>query len=743
MKIRVNPWPNFFGALGAGLLVIIFSLILLWHDPLVFWNDDYELSILPVFTDVARSWNEGHLPLLSPYSWVCSNLAGEFQYGTFSVFINAAVVLIWKFPLKFSEQAAALSIVHLAVLAAGGFMLGRGRRLSPALAILVAVVGALNGWIICWGATDWFGALGAFAWFPWCWWALEKSLGIAGRGDVEGRVPTRPALAETASQELRPPFSRSWGLAIVWPAPFVYLLITGGFPYTVVMLAVLVAWLGLRELVRAKSIRGLFPMLAGVALGVGLSAPAWLGLFDYIHGSNRGAQSGIAHWQWLVPPAALPGFLLPSWTVNWADFSTRYLPHGAGELACGFVPAAAVIGAFFVAGKKVVRRTGWELGLLILLVIVSMLPSAGVFRWSFRWLPFIHLALALCAAETLRLVREEGRATRLALVAFALFLAAYLSAVIFKTGGLDLVPTALTLGALLLAWIATELAAVPRLREWAPALGAFAVLLCTYLVTPPNSGVPKYNLSEDLRKPAPLDPSRLYLSIYPAAETLYRTENKPGPVGQIVRPGSTSMFAGLRFINGYSPILASGVAKQFGFAIHGEFDWAMQQWLLETAEGDLTLHELGVSGIVVAAESGLTPQAANEWDLVFQSDEGKVYHLHDWSPVEKIETRCSVTCFFPRSDKGSLLLFSRPFFPGYQAKLNGRSIPVGNWRGLVPSVKVPPGAGGRLVLTYRPWWLLWGGATSLVSALVLIGCGVTACWGQRRMDAVKVIWPTG
>ena len=31
-----------------------------------------------------------------------------------------------------------------------------------------------------------------------------------------------------------------------------------------------------------------------------------------------------------------------------------------------------------------------------------MLPTAGLFRWSFRWLPFIHLVLAICAAEALQ-----------------------------------------------------------------------------------------------------------------------------------------------------------------------------------------------------------------------------------------------------------------------------------------------------------------------------------------------------
>ena len=207
------------GPVSAGAIVIAFCFLLLWHDPLLFWNDDYALSVLPVFADVARSWSEGHLPLLSPYSWVCSNLAGEFQYGTFSIFMNAAVVLIWKFPLTFPQQAAALSITHLLVLAVGAFVLARDRRFSIPLSIFVALVAALNGWIICWGATDWFGALGAFAWLPWAWWGAERAL---------DRERSR------------------W--RFLWPAPFVYLVVTGGFPYTVLMFALLVAWLSIKSL---------------------------------------------------------------------------------------------------------------------------------------------------------------------------------------------------------------------------------------------------------------------------------------------------------------------------------------------------------------------------------------------------------------------------------------------------------------------------------------------------------------
>ena len=193
-------------------------------------------------------------------------------------------------------------------------MLARDRLFSVPLSIFVALIASLNGWIICWGATDWFGALGAFTWLPWAWWGAARALD-----------PQRSKLR------------------FLWPAPFVYLVVTGGFPYTVLMLFLLIAWLAIKSLVETRSIWSVVPMLVGVALGFGLSAPAWLAILDLVQGSARELQPVRAHWQWLVPPAALPGLILPCWTVNWSDFSNRYLPHTAMELACGLVAPAALI----------------------------------------------------------------------------------------------------------------------------------------------------------------------------------------------------------------------------------------------------------------------------------------------------------------------------------------------------------------------------------------------------------------
>ncbi len=658
------------GALSAGGIVTIFCLLLLWHDPLVFWNDDYEISILPVFTDVARSWSHGEWPLLSPYSWVCGNLAGEFQYGTFSVFVNAAVVLIWKFPLTFAQQAAALSIAHLFVLAMGGYLLARGRDLAPPLSLLVALVAALNGWIICWGATDWFGALGAFAWLPWAWWGMERALD---------------------------PRRSKW--RFLWPAPFVYLVVTGGFPYTVLMLALVATWLCLKSLGQTRNLWSIFPLLGGIVIGLGLSAPAWLALLDYVPGSARSVQDSAAHFQWRVPFAALPGFVIPKWTVNWADFSSRLMPHTATELACGLVPPIALVAGSIRFRAALFRQIGWELCLLAVTLILCLLPTAGVFRWSFRWLPLVHVALALCAAVSLQIFAQSG---------------------------------------------------LRFTRSWLPASVTFAALLGTYLWIPPNCGVPKYNLTQELTDPAPLDPQRLYLSIYPAPETAYRLENHPQPFGTTVRPGSTSMFAGIRFVNGYSPIRPYGVAREFGSAIHGEISLDKASFFLSDSGPRGLLAQLGVDGIIVANEISQNPGPASEWQLALTTNEGRIFHrsgealpqirsvtyirsrfseqftMADVSGVVAGRNRLEADVTVPGVSIPAMLTVSRPFFRGYVATINNRDLKVDTNGGLNPIIEVPPGVSGHLVIVYRPWWLVAGGTCAGLSLIAMLGSAAIA-----------------
>jgi hypothetical protein len=565
--------------------------------------------------------------------------------------------------LTFPQQAAALSIAHLFVLAMGGHLLARGRNLASPLSMMVALVAALNGWIICWGATDWFGALGAFAWLPWAWWGMERALD---------------------------PRRSRW--RFLWPAPFVYLVLTGGFPYTVLILTLITAWLAIRSLGQTRKLSSILPLFAGVLLGVGLATPAWLALLDSVHGSARAAQDSSEHFQWRVPFSALPGFVIPKWTVNWADFSSRLMPHTATELACGLVPPIALVAGLIALRRPLFRRISWELGLLVVALILCLVPTAGVFRWSFRWLPLVHIVLALCAAESLQLLGKSR-------MRFA--------------------------------------------RSWLPAMITLASLLATYLWIPPNCGVPKYNLAQELTRPAPLDPQRLYLSVYPAPESAYRIEKQPEPFGTTVRPGSTSMWAGVRFVNGYSPIRPAGVAREFDFAIHGEISSIKAAVLLQHESGaNGLLAQIGIDGVIVANEMKLIPGAASEWHSAGATNEGRIFHR--WESLPRIrsltsidprpneqfseatvsgirERRNSIAANVTTGDRAALLAISRPFFNGYHASIDGRDLAVSSYRGLIPLVEVPPGTSGRLVFVYRPWWLVAGGTVAALSFVVVLG----------------------
>jgi len=504
----------------------------------------------------------------------------------------------------------------------------------------------------------------------------------------------------------------------------------------------------------------ILPMLCGVALGFGIAAPAWLALLEYVHGSARSAQTSIAHWQWIVPWRALPGFVLPCWTVNWADFSTRYLPHSATELACGLVVPAALIAGFISRGRAFVRQIRWELLLLLLVLLLSMLPMFGVFRWSFRWLPFVHFVLAVCAAEAL----QERRRLRFSLIALFLVGVTTVLMLALNVGGRFAFPYIWIVLAIVAVWVIVDLFwPNESVNEWLPAAITFSALLATYFCIPPNCGVPKYNLSQALTKPEPLDPKRLYLAIYSPAEAAYRREYRNGPVGEVARPGSTSMWAQLHFINGYSPILSAGIAREFKFFIHGEIDADFGRYLVENQAGHGSIVEqLGIDGIVIASEIAAEPPKT-DWQLEFSNDDGRLFHRKgepfervrstEWidsiperefataeiSQIDDARNYVAANVNVPSGDQAALLTFSRPYFRGYEARLGNQRLPVQSYRGLFPIVEVPAGSHGRLILRYRPAWLIYGGGLSILCvAIFMAGIVAAAVSGGRAPNGSQV-----
>jgi hypothetical protein len=434
------------------------------------------------------------------------------------------------------------------------------------------------------------------------------------------------------------------------------------------------------------------------------------------------------------------------------------MPHTAAELACGLVSPVALLAGLIAFGRAFVRAIKWELGLLLLVLLLCMLPTANVFRWSFRWLPLLHLVVALCAAESLRWFAASANPAmkRPGVLGFVLTLLVIGAAWLTGANGGHAVPFMwITLG-IAGTWTLLETLSI-KVRVWAPPVIATASFLATYLCIPPNGGVPKFNLAQELTQPAPLDPQRLYLSVYPAPEYAYRLEYHAEPFGTTLRPGSTSMWGGVRLINGYSPIRPSGVAREFFFAIHGEIRSDVADALLEREGGaDGLLARIGVDGIIVASEVATNPQPDAEWELAVTTKEGRVFHRRNGafsvirslaaldsrpneqfaaagiSRIEGRRNRLEADVTVPAGSRPALLGFSRPFFNGYQARIGDRLVKVESYRGLFPIVEAPAGVSGRLTLVYRPWWFVWGGAIAALSLLAMLSSLLFSATTRRQ-----------
>ena len=212
------------------------------------------------------------------------------------------------------------------------------------------------------------------------------------------------------------------------------------------------------------------------------------------------------------------------------------------------------------------------------------------------------------------------------------------------------------------------------------------------------------------------------------------------------------MWAGLRFINGYSPIRPAGVARKFETSIHGEINPDVGAHLLrDQAGGEGQLDLMGVDGIVVAREVDISPQPNSEWELIVSTEEGTVFHRRS-APFSRVRSVTSTVSRpneqfvlatisrinesrnfvdadieVPGGGASALLTFSRPYFRGYKASIGDQKLAITSYRGLFPTLELPAGTHGRLTVAYRPVWLLCGGGMAAVSGLIVL-LGLVAAW---------------
>jgi hypothetical protein len=748
----------------AGSAVALFCVLLLWQEPGFFWTDDYQTYQLAGYCDIARAWTHGEVPLLSPSSWWGGALAAEYQYGVFSVFLAVCVVVLFALGLPLPLTAALLSIVHLAVLAAGACRLARRRGLGADLAVLVALVSALAGYTFIWGGTAWFPALASFAWVPWVWWALER-----------------------CSEE------RSGPANLVLTGFFVYLVITAGWPFSVLMTGILTAWWVLRRCCTSRHLRPLAQASIAWAIGLGLSAPAWMMLLEFAPTTLRGWTPLRLTFDWSVPLTSLPGLVFPSVVVRWPVF-TVWKPHRSVELAGALVPLVILAAVLRARRFDILRTLRWEAALCGFALLLTLLPGLGNFQYGFRWLPLFFVALAVLSAHALALLRRDNPAMpNLGRLGFFLVLPVWVGGMWCR---LDPTRTTLFVGLgylpVVLLWVAADAGLRPQalLRAWMPCLVIVATCWLTYATFAHCCEVSSRPFGEQVRQAAPLDPSIRYFSVYTWPDLIdpQRT-NANGRfegLGTELYVGNTPMYSGVEFVSGYSPLMPAGLYALCDFStVQGTSSVPGAQRILTEETGPNGLLELlAVDGLVVAERFRDQESALIEhgWYPVAERQSGKIFHRSGLpSPrVRTIEQAICVSefaaarrrltaprqgplplvvldpssttaedpmCFAPAqvtpvaelrnavvvdvtslaSDHDVLIAFSRPWYPGYRAFCNGRPVEVQLLDLAIPAVRLPAGTSGRVVLEYWPRSLergCWLVALTGAACLFMLGAAI-------------------
>ena len=686
---------------------------------------DTAAQFAPTWWHFGEMVREGQWPVwLDPQSWAGGNYVAEALFGTY----NPLNVLVWVAVSLGPDLAVSTYVVKATVmvlLALGTYLLAREYDASPPAAAAVAVALPFSGFTLFWDAGSWPSGLMAFAYAPWVWLTFRRALRGVGS-----------------------PF---------WAFLAGLLAVLNGNPYGTLAVITVGAALICEGLV-ARAWGGVLRLVL-----VGLAVAAFLPLvyLPLLESSELAIRSTGALFE-------NSGKLRPTAGDLLAASSPLHTPPIRAITGPMMVPATFL--AWFVLPLlpwlryDVLRQRSREFvgaGLITLAYLALTLgPSKlWLFRWPLRVIEYFYLGVMVVFAVLLSqgLARSSMR-PRLVGTGLVLLALGWL------TWSQD--PSALRRAALGTAVVAalTVIALAAHLVLRRTALVAVVAIAGVGGVLALQVGVFGENASSRVWH-VPSDVSALqerfadrdgrvmqFADLKPLQNKALRNE---GQIGKLEKqwetflPGSMYHPAGVEAVNNYTGM---------GFLPFGK-NFCMEYDGLTQPCGYRNLWKVGGSGqpaladlmkldtIVVQPElaEGVSPgegwveESADEKVIVLRHEGEQPYAGSElsWAPddveIGGAETQNSLHEWIDviSADDGGQLVFSMLSWPGWEADLDGKPLTVGRSDIGLLTVALPPGASGRVDLTYRPPGLtlgLAGAGVGTVLGLVLALIG----WRARR-----------
>ncbi|MFN8608937.1 MAG: hypothetical protein U0931_15495 [Vulcanimicrobiota bacterium] len=715
---------NAIRALLLALLVVLVGELI--HHPF-FFRDDQQAHCIPGFTDVARAWRAGQVPLVSPYSWCAGGLAGEYQYGIFNPLVQLPVVLTSFLP-DLAWRSTLLVLVFAWMTVWGAVRLGQQLGLDRSYSLALGAAFCFNRYSMDLGWRAWLPMAMGSIWIPWFW-------------------------AACASRQLWLP-----GLVLS-----LVLVLTAGWPFAIVATATLGVFYVVQAML-ARQWRRAAVLVVGASCALLWSAPCLGTLLEYSRSSLRDREaSGI----YRLDPLDGLVYCLPGLSFKSRDMDVTNL-----LLNIGWIPCLGILGA--ILQRRPAHALTW---LALLWYALAISPSFGGMRFSSRWLQYLNPMAALLGLAWLQRCRPEhrfGPSTWAALI-----LAQLLGPALDRMHGVEhrweLGPP-LLLGIFVLAWNQR-----PRLRPQLVLAGTLAGLFLS--ISPQALGGHEYPIMP-VPADSPVRNNRCWLSLYTWSEL----QSSIPQLTVLCRYGNAGMDEQIETVNGYSPLFATQLIWAWTFSNVGSLEptpWSVQNIQMGCLPGGL-LDKLGVSGLLVSPDwRALEPfLQRSEWKqsgsdglihvwtrerprlACFESIGQGVYHqewqdhaalalvpkapaalkldghpneaknfarLHCQDEVQE-RNRAWVQISANNSDKAALVAVHRPWVEGYRATLNGQPLPLAVMNLCQMAVEIPAGSpAGRLEVAYRPLALRYAPAFLLLGLLA----GLAAYRLAGRADLLR------
>lgn len=712
--------------------VLALSVVPQWRGTLFYYVGDQYEQFAPLWHVFGTQLRGGSWISMDPAGWMGGNYAAEALLGIWNP-VNLANFVVVSFFDNLSLAAFVVAAEMIAILGTGVYLLARSYGASRAPAFLVAVALPVSGLTLWYEAAGWPAGLAAFTWVTHFWWSSRR-------------------------------FARGRSTAIL-PFVFGFLAMTAGNPYAPVGMVVVLGALGIELLVRRRYERLVLLVVMGLCVGA-VALMVFLPLLGSSSVTNRQTLAAIANDTFLVPDlgdivAGSSATYLPSMS-NWGGERLESVP--STYFAWFFLPLLPWLRWGALRRRFVGASSLFVVGSFYL--IACLAPSnVWLFRWPFRLVEYLYLAVAMAFAVALSrgIARDQIRRRILLTVGVVLF-GGYLAWAVRP----DLASTHLIAVIVTLALMAVAVTACRRRELTALAgVGLIGTLSILFLQTsvfpsaasplpsaepasasPPNGGAPAFLLSELRLGSQAYQGTVLQL----AERSTVTTEDTR--TGKLLF-GNVPRASGAQTVASYTGMGFDAFADALCMDYRGAVCSDAYDRLFAPASASIDAPLIDVMGVsTLVLQRSLLPEATAGqppagWGMA-ASDEARVVWVREnplmegsghatwWSPAMEVETVSSSEAVervrFEGSVPGSIY-FARLAWPGYTATVDGTPVAVTEGPAGLLGVEVAAG-GGVLEVSYASPGLAVGRAAAAGAfAVILVISMVSAILGRRRAKA--------